>query len=256
MLGHHPLLERELLKKGRRAVATVLQSKRTHYAETLGNASLVSDTRVLWKFVVRVEPEGEPSFEANIDELRPQTWSPIPGVRFPVLYDPEDRSKVVVDHSDEGIRLFEQELEKERVDARLARMRAKGQNVIADRYQQIHDAALGLFDSYSLSDNPDERKRQLAERRAKIKEIMGGQTAQDRMKLIREARARYEGDLEGYQEMLGEPTFLVGGEPVQPSPAAGAAATADALSKLADLRDRGVLTEEEFQAEKKKLLGA
>jgi hypothetical protein len=35
---------------------------------------------------------------------------------------------------------------------------------------------------------------------------------------------------------------------------AGTAATADALTKLADLRDRGVLNDEEFQAQKKKLL--
>lgn len=43
----------------------------------------------------------------------------------------------------------------------------------------------------------------------------------------------------------------------QPAPAAapGAADVADQLERLADLRDRGILTDEEFQQEKDKLLG-
>lgn len=49
--------------------------------------------------------------------------------------------------------------------------------------------------------------------------------------------------------------------PQRPVPAAaadatpGAADVADQLERLADLRDRGILTEEEFQREKDKLLG-
>ena len=38
------------------------------------------------------------------------------------------------------------------------------------------------------------------------------------------------------------------------TPAAGADALVDRLARLADLRDRGVLTEAEFQAQKAKLL--
>jgi hypothetical protein len=41
-----------------------------------------------------------------------------------------------------------------------------------------------------------------------------------------------------------------------PTPAPDPAATADALEKLADLRDRGALTDAEFKAQKDKLLGA
>lgn len=41
----------------------------------------------------------------------------------------------------------------------------------------------------------------------------------------------------------------------QPAAPAGPADVPDELTKLADLRDRGVLTEEEFQAEKGRLLG-
>jgi hypothetical protein len=231
MLGHHPLLARQLRKNGRRAFATVLDSKRTIYNETAGNASLVSNTTVLWKFVLRVEPEGEPPFEAKVDALMPQMWSPTAGARFPVLYDPGDHGKVVVDHSDEGEELLEQDMSRERTAARAARWRAAGQDEMADRYERIHDPALGLFDYRTLSRNPDERKRQLAERRAKVAEIMSGPGP------------------------AGGPSLVVNGQAVQLGGAPSAAATADALTKLADLRDRGALTEDEFQAQKKKLLG-
>jgi hypothetical protein len=39
-------------------------------------------------------------------------------------------------------------------------------------------------------------------------------------------------------------------------PGGGGASTADELSKLADLRTKGTITEEEFQAQKAKLLGS
>jgi hypothetical protein len=41
-----------------------------------------------------------------------------------------------------------------------------------------------------------------------------------------------------------------------PAPAAGGEDVVDQLEKLADLRDRGVLTDEEFAAQKAKVLGA
>jgi hypothetical protein len=40
-----------------------------------------------------------------------------------------------------------------------------------------------------------------------------------------------------------------------PVPSSGPVSVADELQKLADLRDRGVLTQEEFEAQKAKLLG-
>jgi hypothetical protein len=46
-------------------------------------------------------------------------------------------------------------------------------------------------------------------------------------------------------------TMFVGGQIVQGGPIDAV----DALAKLADLRDRGVLTGEEFEAQKRKLLG-
>jgi hypothetical protein len=233
MLGHHPLLQRKLSKSGRRAFATVLESQRTKYNETFGNAALVSNTTVLWKFKLCVAPDGEPPFEADADVLLPQTWSPSSGTRFPVLYDPDDHSKVIIDQSEEGNRLLGDDLDRSRVDARVGRMRARGENVVADRYVKAHELARKYM--VDLPSDPDERQKELAKRRAEIGAIMAGETA-------------------GGQP-VGGPTILINGQPVQPAGPAGAAATADALTKLADLRDRGVLSEEEFGAQKKRLLG-
>jgi hypothetical protein len=105
---------------------------------------------------------------------------------------------------------------------------------MADRYVKAHELARKMM--IDLPSDPDERQRELAKRRARIGEIMVGESA-------------------GGQP-VGGPTIPINGQPVQPAgPAAAAAATADALTKLADLRDRGVLSEEEFEAQKKRLLG-
>jgi hypothetical protein len=257
MFGHHPLLERKLRKEGRRAFGKIREAKRTHWTETVGSDAVVADTSILWKLVLQVEPEGEPPFRAEVDELFGQMASPAPSADYSlvVLYDPDDHSKVVVDHSEEGYRLLQEILQKQRVDARVGVMRERGQDTIADRYAKIHDPALGLFGQEGLSTDPDERKKQLEERRAKIKEIMAGETADDRLALIRESEAGFQDKFEELKGALSAQNVLVGGQPVQLGAAAGPAATADALTKLADLRDRGVLSDEEFQAQKKKLLG-
>jgi hypothetical protein len=257
MFGHHPLLERKLRKEGRRAPAKIREAKRTHWTETVGSDAVVADTSILWKLVLQVEPEGEPPFRAEVDELFGQMASPSPGADYSlmVLYDPHDHSKIVVDHSEEGYRLLGEILQKQRTDARVGVMRERGQDTIADRYAKIHDPALGLFGEEGLSIDPDERKKQLEERRAKIKEIMAGETADDRLALIRESQAGFQDKLEALEGALSAQDVLVGGQPAQLGAAAGPAATADALTKLADLRDRGVLNDDEFQAQKKKLLG-
>src|SRR3954452_1163255 len=138
MLGHHLLLERRLRKSGRRAFATVLDSERTHYTETHGNEAVVSNTTVLWKLQLQVAPDGEPAFEAEADVLLPQTWSPSSGTRFPVLYDPDDHAKLVIDRSEEGTRLLDDEVDRSRVDERVGRMRARGEDEMADRYVEAH----------------------------------------------------------------------------------------------------------------------
>jgi hypothetical protein len=50
---------------------------------------------------------------------------------------------------------------------------------------------------------------------------------------------------------------IAGGQVISPAPAAApeSPSVADQLAKLADLKNQGVLTEAEFQAQKEKLLG-
>jgi hypothetical protein len=125
----------------------------------------------------------------------------------------------VIDQSDEGYRALSEAQSQEHVDAQVSRMRSRGQNVWADRYQAAMDSLAEYRSSEHPSANPDQQTEAWADEKAKMRAIMAG-------------------DME-------QPT----GSP------ASAVATADALTKLANLRDRGALTEDEFQAQKKKLLG-
>jgi Short C-terminal domain len=270
MLGHHPLRAHELSKKGRRAFAKVIESERTHYAETLGNPAIVGDTDILWKLVLRVEPDGEPPFEVKVDELFPQLWSPSAGSMFPVLYDPADHSKVMVDRSEEATRLLEEFQHKQMVDAQVDRMRARGQGMWADRYQAVEDSLAQFRRDEDPSADPDDRARQWAEQKAKMKSIMAGD-AEERVRQIRDLQrtdnlssdpaqraeqlAQRREQIKQLASGLGAPAPSGLGAPAASVGALDPAATADALTKLADLRDRGVLTEDEFQAQKKRLLG-
>jgi Short C-terminal domain len=125
----------------------------------------------------------------------------------------------VLDQSDEGYRALTEAQSKERVDAEVSRMRSRGQSVWADRYQVAMDSLAEYRKTEDPSANPDRQTQAWEDEKAKMRSIMSGATEQQ-----------------------------VGGP-------ASAAATADALTKLANLRDRGALSEDEFQTEKKKLLG-
>jgi hypothetical protein len=248
MFGYHPLLERKLRKDGRRAFATILGAERTHLLNTAGDPSVVSNTTRMWKLVMRVEPDGEPPFEAKLNGWFGQTDDPRAQEQYVVLYDPDDHSKVIIDQSEEGTQMLMNHVVTERAENSIDNMRAHGQNEIARRYQQVVDE--GLLTNYS--NDPIELRKQIRERRTKIKEIMAGQTEEDRLNMIRDAAGGYAQQKEEVMKALA-PTVIMGGVPV--GGAGDAAATADALSKLADLHDRGALTDEEFEAQKKKLLG-
>jgi hypothetical protein len=218
MLGHRPLLQRRLRQSGQTATATIVEARRTHYTETIGSEAIVGNTRILWKLALQVEPDGEPAFAANVEALLPQLSEPSEGDRVPVRFDPDDPTKVILDTSEEARQRVAAEASLARSHERAERWRAAGQSDLADRYERIHDPALGLFGP--LSSNREERRGQQAERRARIKEIMGAPAT---------------------------------GGPMVVMPNAGVD-VADELSKLAALRDRGVLTDAEFQGQKQKLL--
>jgi hypothetical protein len=69
---------------------------------TSGNPQLVADTKIEWKLTVRVQPDGQPAFEADVDGLFGQLGGPVVGGSLTVLYDPDDHAKVVIDSSVDG----------------------------------------------------------------------------------------------------------------------------------------------------------
>lgn len=209
MFGHNERLERKLKESGgKSAWATVLESDR-EWASTGGSNVSVGQAgsiTIHQKLLLRVEPDGEPPFECTVKQaFNDSHGMPIPeqGYSVKVIYDPNDREKLVID-SDAmpvvpGV---------DRDEATGRRERAM------ERAEQMRAVAL----DGTLS--PDERRDKMME----LTTSMGAAP---------------------------QVTF-VGGQPATPNPAEAV----DALAKLADLRDRGVLTDEEFEAQKARILGA
>jgi hypothetical protein len=270
MLGFHPKLRHDLEKNGQRALAKVREAKRTRVAATTGNAPAdqVANQKVLWKLVLQVEPDGQEPFEAEVEEMLSYRMNVEPSerhYRFAVLYDPSGHSKVRIDQSDEGARMLAVSKLKERTDAQVGRMRERGQGFWADRVQAANDS-LGKFMSQDDSDSElsaDEREDARDAQKQKMRDIMAGDSAQ-RAEQIRAIQldASIPPDQKGARIMalmagMGAPTasMVVGGEPIAGGRSSDAATTADALTKLADLHDRGVLTDDEFEVQKQKLLG-
>ena len=264
MLGHHPMLRHELEEKGHRALAKLLEAKKTHYYESVGTtpAQEVSNTRVLWKLVVRVEPEGEEPFDANVDEFFQEGAIVEPSerhYRFVVLFDPADHTKVLVDHSEEAGRLLDVQRFEEQADARVDRMRAQGQNAEADRVKAAQDSLAAYMATDRSNLSADEREDALHAQQQKMREIMAGDSQQRGQQILaiqRDPSIPPEQKRAKIMELMGvtAPNVVTGQAPA-PAPAADPTSTVDALEKLADLHDRGALTDEEFQAQKNKLLG-
>jgi len=224
MLGQHGLLERHLRKSGKTAIATVIECRQTHWAVGSGNPDLIAGNKLVWKLKLRVEPDGEPAFEARTDEAFGQLSSPEVGMTAPVLYDPSDHTKVMIDNSDAAQEALVSAQRNERLQGQIDRARAAGSAGAADGLQQLKDS--GLLANYSR--DPAKAKEQ----REQIK------------KMMLDAQAAHG---------MPPSTLSVAGQPVY-SGRQGAPSTADELAKLAALRDRGVLTEAEFEGQKQKLL--
>lgn len=207
MLGHNEQLARKLKEQGgARAWATVLESEKQWGSAGGSNIApgQAGSITIHQKLKLRVEPNGEPSFEATVKQVFNDShgWHiPQEGYSVQVIYDPNDRSKLVLD-----------------LDAMPV---APGFD--RDEATARHEEAIAQMR------DPDARREQIEEMKAKAAEQMRGAAAM--------------------QEMIGK------GFPQQ-SGAGSGPDVADELTKLADLRDRGVLTDAEFEAQKAKLLGA
>lgn len=194
MFGREGLEQRLQEQGGVVAWATVVSARqRWRQEHGAGIGSGPSQITDHMKLTLKVEPEGEPAFEAT---LRQAFVNDIPqvGGRVKVIYDPADRSKIAVLRGEvylPGLSVDQQQRSTERVaEARAAF--ASGN--LAEYIEQMQAEALGSG---------------------------------------------------------------VTGAPVTAS-GRGAASldVIEQLTRLADLRDRGALTEAEFQAQKAKLLAA
>ena len=95
-------LKKKLEEKGTRAPATVVDIAEKGMAVTSGPEGIVANTEVVLKTRLKVQPEGEPEFEVTERFRYPQLAIPSAGSVLPVIFDPEDHDKIMIDWSPEG----------------------------------------------------------------------------------------------------------------------------------------------------------
>ncbi len=95
-------LTKQLEENGKRANATVVEIAEKGMAVTRGADNVVGNTELALKTHLRVQPEDEPEFEVKKRFSFPQLAVPSAGQTVPVLYDPEDHDKIIIDSSSEA----------------------------------------------------------------------------------------------------------------------------------------------------------
>jgi hypothetical protein len=201
MFGHKKGLEEKLLANGGTvAWAMVLEGKEKWTSASGTNTYMPNKITSHMRVKLRVEPEGEPAFEADFSQAFSGSV-PFTGWQCKVVYDPADHSKIAV-----------------------------------------------LEDSVTPPGISHDKAERGAQRRAEMMQaVQSGNIAE----YVEEMKAKaMRGELGG--------TVIVDGMPV-PQASTGAAPPAkpdvvDQLTKLADLHERGALTDAEFEAQKAKLL--
>jgi hypothetical protein len=213
VFGSAARLEKKLREGGgKTAEAQITAAKKGKFAISSGGdaAQQVASAHVNWKLTLQITPENESAFSAQVTEPYPEMGAgPSVGDKIGVLYDPNDHSRVAIDHSSEG-------------------MATRVLSNISDRTQTAM--------SY-----------------------VGGESAHDMMKEAIDDPQAFREKMRARAAQLNANAMAAAGvaQPPQWMTAAGATQPdpADEIAKLADLRDRGALTETEFQAQKKKILG-
>ena len=100
-------LERKLRQHGTPAMATVLSTRRAMSGfykndDPFYQTPPAQAAPDLWTMAVRVQPDGGPAFDAAIEAWLWQRERPWLNTVVPVLYDPSDHRKVVLDRSAEA----------------------------------------------------------------------------------------------------------------------------------------------------------
>jgi hypothetical protein len=197
------------------APARIIAVKQGHIGMGGGQDFGGQNSTLDYHLTLEVSPEGEVPFEAKVtDRLLISNGPPAVDSPVTVLFDPDDHSKLSIDHSSSAmVANFAADIPQGMTDAVQA---AGAGDLMADMMKQASEDPLALARKFS-GKNAD----------ASIAEI----------------RAKYGGGAPGG-------VIYAGGAPAQAAPDPVAQ-----LASLADLRDRGVLSDEEFNTQKKRILG-
>ena len=95
-------LIKQLEENGKHANATVIEIAEKGMAVTRGAEGVVANTEIALKTHLRVQPDDEPEFEVKKRFSFPQMAVPGAGQTVPVLYDPQDHDKIIVDYTPEA----------------------------------------------------------------------------------------------------------------------------------------------------------
>jgi len=213
VFGSAERLEKDLRENGgKTAPAQITAAKKGKVAISTGNdaAQQSASAHVNWKLTLQVTPENEAPFGADIKEPYSEMGSgPSVGDTIGVLYDPNDHSRLVVDHSSEGLATQLTAQHSERMQQAMAYVGG----------ESAHDLTKEAID------DPAAFREKMRER--------ANQLNANAMAAAGVGQA---------------PPWMTPAGAAQPDPA-------DEIAKLADLRDRGALTDAEFEAQKKKILG-
>jgi hypothetical protein len=205
--------QKHLQENGVRCQATVLEIAERGMSVTTGNPNLVANTEMALKAKLRVESELEPAFEVHQRFRFSQFAVPAVGMQVPVIYDPKDHDKIMLDDSVQG-----------------------GMHHMAERLRARAGQSAGGVDLNAIANTLEAS-------------AAGGNV--DPEELQRQIRQQVQGA--GGGNVAGVP-------PVAPIPPAGfpppqpAEDPVDKLTKLQELKEKGVLTDAEFEAQKARIL--
>src|SRR3954453_2991815 len=89
--------QKRLAEQGVRAPATVVSIAERGMAVTSGAEGIVSNTELMLKTTLRVEPTGQPSFDVTKRISWPQLSVPSAGMKINVVFNPDDHDDIMVD---------------------------------------------------------------------------------------------------------------------------------------------------------------
>jgi len=95
-------LKKQLEENGKRANATVVEIAEKGMAVTSGAEGVVANTTLALNTKLLVKPDDEPEFEVEKRFRFQQLAVPSAGQTVPVIYDPSDHDKVMLDESPEA----------------------------------------------------------------------------------------------------------------------------------------------------------